>query len=132
MVKVSKDLSIGGPFRLDSVRKCRNGEWSFSCKMAVQEQDGSRFGGYVDIETRNGGNGLYLTKAHSFDGILIQIVSDCFIPSNSGFRDAAWLFANAMLGKGFEPMYDQRNKIVADLRKNEFTADGQYFARMEC
>ena len=130
MKKVSEDLSIGGPFRLDSVRKGRNGEWFFSAKMAVQERNGSKFGGYVDIETRDGGNGLYLTTAHSFDGILIQIVSDCFIPSNASFREAAWLFANAMLGSGFEPVYDQRNKIVAELCINEFTADGQYLVRM--
>ena len=115
MKKLDDTLSVGGPFRLDYVRKRENGVTSFDLKMAVSENGAPSLGAYATIETGEHGVGLFLTRAYGRYGIRFSLLEDCTIPPDSSIREAALLFCRAMLNASFSPMYDQRNEIAEEV-----------------
>jgi hypothetical protein len=124
MRQIDENLALGGPFRLDAVRKLANGVSTFDLKMAICINGGSCFGGYVTIKTGARGIGLFLTKAHDRDGIRLPLIEDCIISPDSSIQEAAWLFSRAMLDASFSPKYDQQNRIVEALEQSDFSKLG--------
>ena len=108
-------MSVGGPFRLDYVRKRENGVTSFDLKMTVSENGAPSLGAYATIETGEHGVGLFLTRAYGRYGIRFPLVEDCTISPDSSTQEAALLFCRAMLDASFSPMYDQQNRVVEKL-----------------